>query len=107
MCNHMDTPNYSKTKRSIYAPGCVAKPAQGFSIVELLIAVTIGLIILSGVINVVVKSKTNKLQQDEIAFIQDNARFVVETLTSEIRMAGYMGCASPSTSMIANSTNSE
>lgn len=99
----MDMPTYSKAKSTFYAPGCVAKPAQGFSIVELLIAVTIGLIILSGVINVVVKSKTNKLQQDEIAFIQDNARFVVETLSSEIRMAGYMGCASPSSSLIANS----
>ncbi len=77
--------------------------ARGFSIIELMIAVTIGLIILSGVINVVLKSKGNKLQQDEIAYIQDNARFVVETLTSEIRMAGYMGCASPGTSFIANS----
>ncbi|HEY6529367.1 MAG TPA: PilW family protein [Cellvibrionaceae bacterium] len=75
----------------------------GFSIVELLIAVTIGLVILSGVINVVLKSKSNKSMQDEINFIQDNARFVVETLSAEIRMAGYMGCASPSTSMIANS----
>lgn len=77
--------------------------AHGFSIVELLVAVTIGLIILSGVINVVLGTKANKVQQDEITFIQDNARFVVETLSNEIRMAGFMGCASPSTAMIANS----
>lgn len=101
----METPinhfaSYPSCSRSI----SVAK-AKGFSIVELLIAVTIGLIILSGVINVVIKSKSNKMQQDEIAFIQDNARFVVETLSSEIRMAGYMGCASPSTSLVANSIN--
>ncbi len=90
--------NLSRKSRRAFTLHC-----KGFSIVELLIAVTIGLIILSGVINVVLKSKTNKLQQDEIAFIQDNARFVVETLSSEIRMAGYMGCASPSTSLVANS----
>jgi type IV pilus assembly protein PilW len=75
----------------------------GFSIIELLIAVTIGLIILSGVINVVMGAKANKVQQDEVTFIQDNARFVVETLSNEIRMAGYMGCASPDVAMIANS----
>lgn len=80
-----------------------AADTQGFSLVELLVAVTIGLIILSGVVNVVLGTKANKEQQDEITFIQDNARFVVETLSNEIRMAGYMGCASPSTAMIANS----
>ncbi|HMY40126.1 MAG TPA: PilW family protein [Marinagarivorans sp.] len=99
----MDTRINYLPKHSSFSHPASAANAQGFSIVELLIAVTIGLIILSGVINVVVKSKTNKMQQDEVAFIQDNARFVVETLTSEIRMAGYMGCASPTTSLIANS----
>lgn len=92
--------NSSLNSRSI-----AIRSTHGFSIVELLIAVTIGLIILSGVLNVVLGSKTNKAQQDEITFIQDNARFVVELLSNEIRMAGYMGCASSGTAQMANSIN--
>lgn len=86
-------------KNAVSLVGC----QHGFSMVELLIAVTIGLVVLSGVLNVVLGSRANKTQQDEITFIQDNARFVVELLSNEIRMAGYMGCASSGTAQMANS----
>jgi type IV pilus assembly protein PilW len=100
MHNVMDTYIY---KKSLILKSSIGNKSGGFSIIELLIAVTIGLIILSGVINVVLSAKNNKLEQEEISFIQDNARFVVETLSAEIRMAGYMGCSSPQSSYVANS----
>ncbi len=76
---------------------------SGFSIVELMIAVVIGLIVLAGAIQVVINTKQNRIEQDEVAFIQDNARFAVELISNEIRMAGYMGCASPASAQTANS----
>lgn len=76
---------------------------KGFSIVDLLVSLAVGLIILAGVVQVVVNTKQNKIEQEEIAFIEDNARFAVDYLTNEIRMAGYMGCAGIGSAKVANS----
>ena len=65
----------------------------GFSIVELMVAILIGLIILAGVIQVVVTSKTTFLGQEEMSFIQENARYAVDLIGKDVQSAGYMGCA--------------
>jgi type IV pilus assembly protein PilW len=67
--------------------------AKGFSIVELMVAILIGLIILAGVIQVVVTSKTTFLSQEEMSFIQENARYAVDVIGKDIQSAGYWGCA--------------
>lgn len=67
--------------------------ANGFSIVELMVAILIGLIILAGVIQVVVTSKTTFLSQEEMSFIQENARYAVDLIGKDIQSAGYWGCA--------------
>ena len=46
----------------------------GFSLVELMVAILIGLIILAGVIQVVTTSKSTFFGQEEMSFIQENAR---------------------------------
>ncbi|WP_187409364.1 PilW family protein [Saccharophagus sp. K07] len=66
---------------------------EGFSIVELMVAILIGLIILAGVIQVVVTSKTTFLGQEEMSFIQENARYAMDVLGKDIQGAGYKGCA--------------
>lgn len=66
---------------------------KGFSIVELMVAILIGLIILAGVIQVVVTSKTTFLGQEEMSFIQENARYAVDVIGKDIQSAGYWGCA--------------
>lgn len=67
--------------------------SAGFSIVELMVAILIGLIILAGVIQVVVTSKTTFLGQEEMSFIQENARYAVDLVSKDIQSAGYWGCA--------------
>lgn len=67
--------------------------SKGFSIVELMVAILIGLIILAGVIQVVISSKTTFLGQEEMSFIQENARYAVDLLGKDIQSAGYWGCA--------------
>lgn len=65
----------------------------GFSIVELMVAILIGLIILAGAIQVVINSKTTFLGQEDMAYIQENARYAVDVLSKDIQSSGYWGCA--------------
>ncbi len=67
--------------------------ALGFSIVELMVAILIGLIILAGGIQVVVTSKASFLGQEEMSFIQENARYALDVIGKDIQGAGYWGCA--------------
>ena len=78
------------------------KSIHGLSLIELLVSMVISGIILAGVVNVVVSSKVTFIAEEENSFIQENARYVMETLTRDARMAGSMGCASLSTALIGN-----
>jgi type IV pilus assembly protein PilW len=64
----------------------------GLSIVELMVAILIGLIILAGVVQVVVTSKTSFLGQEEMSFIQENARYALDLIGRDLQNAGYIGC---------------
>lgn len=68
-------------------------PIRGFSLVELMVAITIGLIILAAVSAMFVSSKRSYSTQDRLARLQENARFAMQFMTRDIRMAGYSGCA--------------
>lgn len=65
---------------------------SGFSIVELMVAILIGLIILAGVVQVVVTSRTTYVGQEDMSFIQENARYAMDVLGKDIQGAGYRGC---------------
>lgn len=71
------------------------RKSVGVTLIELLVAMVIGLFIVSGVVSVMVDSKDNFLMEQEVAFIQENARFLVDELSHEIRMAGFFGCHVP------------
>ncbi len=64
----------------------------GLSLVEIMIALTIGLMIIGGVGYLYLGSRQAFRTQDNLTAIQENARFALETMTHDIRMAGYMGC---------------
>jgi len=64
----------------------------GFTIVELMVAMTIGLIILAAVSTVFVSSKANYITQESMARIQESARVAMHLMSPDIRMAGYFGC---------------
>lgn len=66
---------------------------QGFSLVELMIAMAIGVMLLSGILTIFTSSRKSFDLSNEISGIQENARFAVERLASDVRMAGFQGCA--------------
>ncbi len=67
--------------------------AKGFSMVELMVAMLIGLMILASVSVVLVNSKRNYTTQDSMARLQENARFAIQLMSHDLRAAGYFGCA--------------
>lgn len=67
---------------------------NGLSLVELMIGITLGLILLTGVMQVFLSSKNVFTSQQALSRIQESGRMAIEFLSRDIRMAGFMGCAS-------------
>ena len=67
---------------------------KGLTLVEIMIAITLSLILLAGVLQIFISNKQTYRTQDAMARIQEGGRFGIHFLTSDIRMAGYMGCGS-------------
>lgn len=76
-------------KRNI--PGLHKRP-QGFSLVELMVAMVLGLILSAGIIQLFVGSKQTYRFHDAMSRVQENARFAIDALNYDIRMAGNLGC---------------
>ena len=64
----------------------------GLSLIELLIAMVMGLTLTAGVMQVYVGNTQTERDQESRARMQENGRFAVSYLAHEIRMAGYLGC---------------
>ncbi|WP_165742316.1 PilW family protein [Candidatus Thiosymbion oneisti] len=67
--------------------------SAGFTLVELLVGIALGVLTVSAVLLFFVSNKQHFLVQLEASRLQENQRFVVQFLTRDIRGAGYRGCA--------------
>ncbi|MFL1391369.1 PilW family protein [Pseudomonas tritici] len=65
---------------------------RGFSLVELLLALAMGLVLVLGVSQVAINSRTTHDSQQAAMMLQDDARFVLGKMTQDIRQAGMFGC---------------
>lgn len=66
---------------------------HGLTLIEILVALTIGLVLMTGVVSLMISSKRAYNTQSDLAIVQENARFVVDTIAKDARMAGYQGCS--------------
>lgn len=64
----------------------------GVSLVELLIAMTLGLLLTSGMFAVFAGNKRSSDLNSAMSDIQENARFALNSLAADIRMSGFQGC---------------
>jgi type IV pilus assembly protein PilW len=62
---------------------------RGFSLVEILVALTISMLLLGGVLQIFLSSKQAYRVQDSLSRVQENGRFAVDYLGRYIRLAGY------------------
>ena len=67
---------------------------RGFSLVEVLLALAVGLVLVLGVSQVVISSRATHASQQAAMLLQDDARFVLGKIVQDIRQAGMFGCLS-------------
>ncbi len=76
----------------------IAKPARrsagsrGFTLVELLVALALGMLLTVAMAFVYLSSKTAFSRQQQLTSIQQSVRTAFEFLSSDARMVGHMGC---------------
>ncbi|MEQ8691950.1 MAG: PilW family protein [Pseudomonadales bacterium] len=80
------------------------KRAVGFSVLELLIALGLGLLVVAGVVQLFVGNSRTYEVVNAQARLQENARFAFDFITEAARSAGYFGCA-PDDDNIARQVN--
>jgi type IV pilus assembly protein PilW len=66
--------------------------ARGFSLVELMVAITLALIVTAGVISVFVGSRSAYNATSGTAELTDGGRFALNFITTSVRGAGNMAC---------------
>jgi len=71
---------------------------SGFTITELMIALTLGLILITGMISVFTGSKRSATLNSAMSDMQESARFAIEAISRDARMAGFQGCIDVNTS---------
>ncbi|MGA7179919.1 MAG: PilW family protein [Thiobacillaceae bacterium] len=74
--------------------GSPCHPRQsGLSLIELMIALTIGFMVVAVVGYMYLGSRASFRSQDSLSTIQENARYALDMMGQNIRMAGYIGCS--------------
>lgn len=63
---------------------------RGFTLVELMIAMTIGLVLLLVIGTVFVSSRQTFSEQENLARLQETGRFALETIGRSIKQAGHV-----------------
>jgi len=90
--------NYTATACSIYQrePACRQSPAgqRGLTLIELMIAMLIGLFLILGTLTVFQQSRSNFRVADSVARLQENARFALDIMEPDIRLSSFWGRSS-------------
>ncbi|HTF97256.1 MAG TPA: PilW family protein [Cellvibrio sp.] len=67
------------------------KYQNGLSLVELMIAIALGLFLMAGLVQMFIGSKVTFTAQQGLSRVQENGRLAIEFISSDVRMAGFMG----------------
>lgn len=74
--------------------------SNGFGLVEIMVALVIGLVLVLGVLQIFTTTRQTAVVQNSSADLQENARYVLTRITQELRMAGMFGCLSLGSSSV-------
>lgn len=69
------------------------KSSRGFTLVEMLVAMSVSLILLLGVSQIFSSNKRSQRVTEGLSRVQENARFAMKKISIDMRRAGYVGCA--------------
>lgn len=82
-----------------------SRSQAGFGLVELMVAMTLGLVLLGSLGYVFLGTRGAFRVTDNLSRIQENARYALELLGRDIRMAGYVGCGNLATTRVTTIAN--
>lgn len=71
---------------------CINRNQQGMTLIEIMVAMVLGIFLLGGIMQIFLASKQTYRMQENLSRMQENGRFAMGFLTKDIRMADYMGC---------------
>src|SRR3569623_232802 len=69
----------------------IKKRPSGMTLVELLVALTLGLLVIAGIGQIYTAAKRSYEIQSSMSRLQDVGRYAIETITRDIQRAGYWG----------------
>ena len=78
---------------------------QGMTLVEILVAVTISVVLMSGIIQLFIGTRETYTTQADFSRVQENAQFALEVLEHHVLMAGNNGTTTTAPFISANTTN--
>lgn len=68
---------------------------RGFSLIEFMVAMTLGLILIAGAVTVYLATKRSYTEVEQVASLAENSRFGLQVLSDSLRHAGFFGGAHP------------
>lgn len=72
-------------------PTC--RQQTGLSLIELMIAMVVGLVLMAGVLSIFISSRSGYGANTAAAQVQEYGRFALDFMRGNVRMTSYMGCA--------------
>jgi type IV pilus assembly protein PilW len=82
------------------------RQARGFTLVELMVALVLGLVVTLVVVNVFLANKQVVRVNEQMARVQENARYAIEVLARDLREAGAIPCGAVAVANVLNNQSS-
>ena len=77
----------------------------GLSLIELMIAITLSMLLMAGVLQAFLTSKQTYATNNALSRVQESGRFAIDFLTYDIRNAGYKGECTGAPNILLDETN--
>lgn len=87
----MNTSMYTTTQKPMHKS---IHKQHGLTLVEIMVALTISLVLLAGVLQIFISNQQTYRVQEAAARVQESGRFAINFMAKDIRMAGFFGCGS-------------
>jgi type IV pilus assembly protein PilW len=69
------------------------RSARGFSLVELMVAMSLSLVLLAGALSILYTSRLTYTENERLARVQEAGRTTLEMILRDVRASGFAGCS--------------